>query len=281
MSMAGQHLHASDETLLLHSDGGLSPGRAAEVELHIAVCDKCSGRLQEMERTLAEFTQVQRQVQLSKVVSADEAKARLMARMAEVGAAAPQNSWVSWSKAVVMPAWGGFVFAGAILLAVSLGAVYRRELRRGADHVTASVTLWSEPKTSLTPGTVLPATTAQLCAAPREKLTPAVPASLRRKVFAVYGVSDSAADAYEVDYLITPQLGGGTDIRNLWPEPYFDTVWNAHVKDQLEDRLYQMVCHGDVDLATAQRDISNDWIAAYRKYFHTENPIDENSSRRL
>jgi len=41
-------------------------------------------------------------------------------------------------------------------------------------------------------------------------------------------------DAYEVDYLITPELGGATDIRNLWP--YGDTVWNAHVKDQLEDR---------------------------------------------
>jgi hypothetical protein len=34
-----------------------------------------------------------------------------------------------------------------------------------------------------------------------------------------------------------------------------------------------MVCRGDMDLATAQRDISSDWIAAYRKYFHSDQPV--------
>jgi len=106
----------------------------------------------------------------------------------------------------------------------------------------------------------------------------AVPVSLKRKVFEEYGVTPPQPDAYEVDYLITPELGGATDIRNLWPEPYQDTVWNAHVKDQLEDRLHRMVCHGDVDLATAQHDISTDWIAAYRKYFHADKPVADNSS---
>jgi hypothetical protein len=88
----------------------------------------------------------------------------------------------------------------------------------------------------------------------------------------------AAPEAYEVDYLITPELGGTTDIRNLWPEPYYDTAWNAHVKDQLEERLHEMVCRGDVDLATAQQDISKDWIAAYRKYFHTDHPIADKTS---
>jgi hypothetical protein len=97
-------------------------------------------------------------------------------------------------------------------------------------------------------------------------------------VFEEYGVTPPEPDAYEVDYLITPELGGATDIRNLWPEPYQDTVWNAHVKDQLEDRLHRMVCRGDLDLATAQRDISTDWIAAYRKYFHADQPVSDGSS---
>ena len=79
--------------------------------------------------------------------------------------------------------------------------------------------------------------------------------------------------AYEVDYLITPELGGADDIRNLWPEPYSATVWNAHVKDALEDRLHQMVCTGQIDLATAQHDIATDWISAYKRYFHTERPL--------
>ena len=50
------------------------------------------------------------------------------------------------------------------------------------------------------------------------------------------------------------------------------TVWNAHVKDELEDRLHELVCDGELDLSTAQHDISADWILAYKKYFHTDRP---------
>jgi len=78
---------------------------------------------------------------------------------------------------------------------------------------------------------------------------------------------------FEVDFLITPELGGSNDIHNLWPEPYYSTVWNARVKDELEDRLHEMVCNGELDLGTAQRDISTDWIVAYKKYFHTDRPL--------
>jgi hypothetical protein len=51
------------------------------------------------------------------------------------------------------------------------------------------------------------------------------------------------------------------------------TIWNARVKDALEDRLHQLVCRGDIDLPTAQREISSDWIGAYKKYFHTDKPV--------
>ena len=43
----------------------------------------------------------------------------------------------------------------------------------------------------------------------------------------------------------------------------------------------EKVCRGDLDLATAQHDISTDWIAAYRKYFHVDRPIMEASRLRL
>ncbi len=49
------------------------------------------------------------------------------------------------------------------------------------------------------------------------------------------------------------------------PESY-RTVWNAHVKDRLEDRLHALVVSGKLDLQTAQREIATDWIAAYKKY---------------
>jgi hypothetical protein len=33
------------------------------------------------------------------------------------------------------------------------------------------------------------------------------------------------------------------------------------------------VCHGNLDLATAQHDIATDWISAYKKYFDTDRPL--------
>jgi len=81
--------------------------------------------------------------------------------------------------------------------------------------------------------------------------------------------------AFEVDYLITPALGGADDIHNLWPESYEATVWNAHVKDQLEDYLRDRVCAGTLDLPTAQRDLAVNWIEAYKRYFGTSEPLKE------
>jgi hypothetical protein len=50
-------------------------------------------------------------------------------------------------------------------------------------------------------------------------------------------------------------------------------VWNARVKDELEGLLPRLVCAGTLPLATAQRDMATDWIAAYKKYFHTDRPL--------
>lgn len=70
----------------------------------------------------------------------------------------------------------------------------------------------------------------------------------------------------KLDYLITPELGGTTEAADLWPERYTGSTWNARVKDHLELLLPRMVCTGEVDLPTAQRDIARNWVAAYRKY---------------
>src|ERR1700752_2667878 len=60
-------------------------------------------------------------------------------------------------------------------------------------------------------------------------------------------------------------IGGSNSIKNLWPESY-RTVWNARIKDRLEDRLHVLVITGRLDLKTAQPRIATDWIAAYKKY---------------
>jgi len=90
-----------------------------------------------------------------------------------------------------------------------------------------------------------------------------------------YGISGAEPRAYEIDYLITPGLGGADDIHNLWPQSYSATAWNADVKDALEDRLREMVCNGNLTLTQAQQEIAGNWIAAYKKYFHTDRPVPE------
>ena len=39
----------------------------------------------------------------------------------------------------------------------------------------------------------------------------------------------------------------------------------------------RLVCAGTLPLATAQRDMAADWIAAYKKYFRTDRPLDPGS----
>ena len=97
--------------------------------------------------------------------------------------------------------------------------------------------------------------------------------SLRQEVLQKYGIVNAQASDYEIDYLIAPGLGGVEDIHNLWPKPYTSRRWNAYVKDALEEHLQQLVCAGELDLSTAQRDIATDWIAADKKYFHTHRPL--------
>ena len=72
---------------------------------------------------------------------------------------------------------------------------------------------------------------------------------------------------------ITPALGGADDIHNLWPQSNRATVWNAQVKDALEEHLRDLVCAGKLDLAIAQRDMATNWIQAYKNCFHTDQPL--------
>jgi len=87
----------------------------------------------------------------------------------------------------------------------------------------------------------------------------------KRQVFVEYGI-DPKSDHFEIDHLISLELGGSNDIKNLWPQSYTTQPYNAHMKDALENRLHLLVCSGRVRLSVAQYDISTDWIAAYKKY---------------
>ncbi len=91
---------------------------------------------------------------------------------------------------------------------------------------------------------------------------------LKRLGIRRYGYGDRRLRDYEEDHLVSLELGGSpTSARNLWPEPHHVIGgWGAYTKDRLEDRLHALVCRGRVPLALAQREISRDWIAAYKQY---------------
>lgn len=244
--------HLSDQDLVLAADGELNSRREAQVRAHLAACWQCRTRLRTLESAIADFVELHSATLDPQLPPAVGPRALLKARLAEVAQAT-----VSSNRNLLTQAAFALGLAG-----IAAAVVFSLIPRSSAAPV---------PRRQLTPGAVRSVAKSDVCAGSFQQAF-VVPVALQRRVFEEYGIRNARPDAYEVDYLITPELGGAADIRNLWPEPYSATVWNARVKDALEDRLHRMVCDGDLDLATAQHDISTDWIAAYKKYFHTDLP---------
>lgn len=84
----------------------------------------------------------------------------------------------------------------------------------------------------------------------------------KRAACAAYGVPVSKCDGrhYEIDHLVSLELGGSNDSKNLWPQPYFPKP-GAKEKDTVENALHRQVCSGKTTLAAAQRAIATDWYA--------------------
>jgi hypothetical protein len=106
-----------------------------------------------------------------------------------------------------------------------------------------------------------------------------VPRPVKWKVFKAYfGKVPAKTGNYEVDHLISLELGGSNDPKNLWPESYLTTPYNARVKDKLEDRMAALVRHelktngpaaATKLLKRFQHEIATNWIAVYPKYIPT------------
>ena len=76
---------------------------------------------------------------------------------------------------------------------------------------------------------------------------------------------------YELDHLIPISIGGAPlDMRDLWLQPRQGQA-NADDKNVLAYVLWRLICTHQVQLATAQRDISHDWTRAYQIYATPEN----------
>jgi hypothetical protein len=185
----------------------------------------------------------------------------LRAKLANMSAqASPQSQRVAhwhWSRSLA--------YATALLVLTGM-AVFFVQHRAKVPERTAL------PNPAFTPGATRQVSLGEICAADDDEVVRVVPATVQQKVFHEYGLSHARPGDFEVDYLITPGLGGSDDVANLWPQPHA-SQWNSYVKDQLEDHLHHMVCHGQISLADAQQAIASNWINAYKRYFNTERPL--------
>ena len=283
--------HPTDEELLLIADAQALAGRRGRaVRQHVAECARCAARRSRLAADLAAAaalwrgpaagTDAERLPDAGRGAAGRErahraARVRLAAAL-DARAARDASGWrrLPVGARTLLPAAAAALVALALVTAPPLLRVDPAESGpprvAGVEEPTPAE-LRLRPDRRLTPGAVRPVTAAEACRGDRPSV-PATAAGVPREVFARYGIDYGRAAEYELDFLITPELGGAADPRNLWPQPYGATVWNAYVKDELEQHLGRMVCAGTLDLATAQRDIATDWIGAYRRYFDTRRP---------
>lgn len=265
--MVNEHAHVSDEDLALAADDELEPARADEVRAHLALCPACHSRGQAIADTMSTFAQGYRRELDEHVPPGDGPRARLRARLQDLSTtgAAVNRRWPSVLQRWLPPAAAAVVLLGAALFVRPFGSPERLPVAGSIGP--------ARPNAELTPGDVALQTPDVLCTDGTVDVAhPEVPAATAVAVFRNYGISDPEPHAFELDYLIGPELGGSGSVRNLWPQPY-GGYWNAHLKDALEDRLHRLVCSGQLDLATAQREIAADWIGAYQKHFGTSLPL--------
>jgi hypothetical protein len=121
------------------------------------------------------------------------------------------------------------------------------------------------PYSAFTPGAIFPsATTDQICQNGYSSSVRNVPSSEKQQAYDEYGITSHYSGQYEVDHLISLELGGSNDIANLWPEAASPTP-GFHQKDQVENYLHDQVCSGALSLKEAQGEISTNWIDVYNR----------------
>jgi hypothetical protein len=271
--MQNKDFHLSDQELLLAADGELPARRSAEVRNHLSACWDCRARMAGVEGTIAEFARAHRHILDSRLSPIAGPRALLRARLAELAAKPEVSSWRQFFR-ITSASRATAYLCLALLLVALVGQLFLRHTSLYTPNsLASSFERGIVPDRNLTPGSTRRVSLADVCSMSHEEVVREVPTALRQQIFQEYGIGNALAADYEIDFLIAPGLGGAEDIHNLWPQPYTSARWNARVKDALEERLHQMVCAGKLDLSMAQSDIANDWIAAYKKYFHTDKPL--------
>ncbi len=83
----------------------------------------------------------------------------------------------------------------------------------------------------------------------------------KKKTMTVYHEPGPLGD-YELDHLVSLELGGSNDAGNLWPEHNDHPTGAINSKDLVENALNKAVCSHTVTLTAAQTAIATDWTTA-------------------
>jgi len=132
------------------------------------------------------------------------------------------------------------------------------------------------PDLQITPGSVRAGLTKEkICEIKWGRDERHVTPQMKQQVFELYGYSGyddprcvpAGKRSCEIDHLISRELGGADEVKNLWPQAYGTSPWNAVLKDKLENRLNKEMCAGRITLQEARDMLVNDWRKAYIKYY--------------
>jgi len=125
----------------------------------------------------------------------------------------------------------------------------------------------SRPNPHLTPGSVVNTSTEAVCATTSHSRSNRVgiPWTSAQKVYAEYGDQKSRAQhKIKLNFLVPLDLGGGTDVSNIWPAALRGTGF--YQKVETDAVLHNLVCRRSLSLAQAQHAEEVDWYAAWLRY---------------
>ena len=122
------------------------------------------------------------------------------------------------------------------------------------------------PDAHYSPGQVTIKDKSQLCPVAHTASRRDVTEEEKHAVCMEYGVPAAKCNGknYEIDHIISLELGGSNDVTNLFPQPWYPRP-GAHEKDKLENWLHAQVCAGKITLPAAQAFIAKDWYRLYLK----------------
>lgn len=120
------------------------------------------------------------------------------------------------------------------------------------------------PDPNCSPGAIFPTATAkEICTPGYSSKVRNVSVATKNQVYTEYGIYSHKPYEYEIDHIISLELGGSNDISNLFPEAA-EPKPGYHEKDLVENYLHQQVCSGKLSLSKAQELIAKNWLQVYK-----------------